>query len=210
VSDLWLPPGARRFDDEVERVIESSDDPAELRAAAEGLAAHGFKFPSDGLAGTVQRDSAVLLFASRWFRFENERGEWPLAAMVKSAEIERMLLDGNLHYENGMVADTAENEVLQALCPALVVRLAEFQTFTPLAYEHRDGAARAPDDWAETIQADGFALAIEQDEERFLYFSTGPCHPANGLVLPAREGKVGRNEPCPCGSGIKHKRCCGR
>lgn len=25
-----------------------------------------------------------------------------------------------------------------------------------------------------------------------------------------REGpKIGRNEPCPCGSGLKHKRCCG-
>jgi len=23
-------------------------------------------------------------------------------------------------------------------------------------------------------------------------------------------GKVGRNEPCPCGSGKKFKRCCGR
>jgi uncharacterized protein YecA (UPF0149 family) len=23
------------------------------------------------------------------------------------------------------------------------------------------------------------------------------------------EVKVGRNDPCPCGSGQKHKRCCG-
>ena len=26
---------------------------------------------------------------------------------------------------------------------------------------------------------------------------------------PRRFGKVGRNEPCPCGSGRKYKRCCG-
>ena len=26
--------------------------------------------------------------------------------------------------------------------------------------------------------------------------------------LPAMSTKVGRNEPCPCGSGEKHKRCC--
>jgi hypothetical protein len=26
--------------------------------------------------------------------------------------------------------------------------------------------------------------------------------------LPAMSTKVGRNEPCPCGSGKKHKRCC--
>ncbi len=27
---------------------------------------------------------------------------------------------------------------------------------------------------------------------------------------PRRAEKVGRNDPCPCGSGRKHKRCCGR
>jgi len=27
-------------------------------------------------------------------------------------------------------------------------------------------------------------------------------------VTPARSAKVGRNEPCPCGSGKKYKRCC--
>jgi len=26
---------------------------------------------------------------------------------------------------------------------------------------------------------------------------------------PARAAKVGRNEPCPCGSGVKFKKCCG-
>ena len=26
----------------------------------------------------------------------------------------------------------------------------------------------------------------------------------------AAEEKVGRNEPCPCGSGKKYKKCCGK
>jgi uncharacterized protein YecA (UPF0149 family) len=26
----------------------------------------------------------------------------------------------------------------------------------------------------------------------------------------SKRGKIGRNEPCPCGSGKKYKRCCGR
>ena len=30
----------------------------------------------------------------------------------------------------------------------------------------------------------------------------------SGAVMP--EPKVGRNEPCPCGSGLKYKRCCGK
>ena len=25
-----------------------------------------------------------------------------------------------------------------------------------------------------------------------------------------KKRKIGRNEPCPCGSGKKYKRCCGR
>jgi preprotein translocase subunit SecA len=30
-------------------------------------------------------------------------------------------------------------------------------------------------------------------------------------VEPIRAGQaVGRNDPCPCGSGKKHKKCCGK
>jgi len=28
-------------------------------------------------------------------------------------------------------------------------------------------------------------------------------------VPPSRSRRVGRNEPCPCGSGKKFKKCCG-
>lgn len=31
----------------------------------------------------------------------------------------------------------------------------------------------------------------------------------NSNLVPARSNKVGRNEPCPCGSGRKYKHCCG-
>ncbi len=31
---------------------------------------------------------------------------------------------------------------------------------------------------------------------------------ASGTVR--KEKKVGRNDPCPCGSGLKYKKCCGR
>lgn len=30
------------------------------------------------------------------------------------------------------------------------------------------------------------------------------------LNLPVKSRKIGRNEPCPCGSGKKYKKCCGR
>lgn len=31
----------------------------------------------------------------------------------------------------------------------------------------------------------------------------------DGLGVRRASGKIGRNEPCPCGSGKKFKRCCG-
>ena len=40
------------------------------------------------------------------------------------------------------------------------------------------------------------------------YFFDGTPPPAKQYV---REGpKIGRNDPCPCGSGKKYKKCCGR
>lgn len=33
--------------------------------------------------------------------------------------------------------------------------------------------------------------------------------PANENRMPVRKQKIGRNEPCPCGSGKKYKKCCG-
>ena len=32
---------------------------------------------------------------------------------------------------------------------------------------------------------------------------------ASRLPVPPRFANVGRNAPCPCGSSLKHKRCCG-
>ncbi len=41
--------------------------------------------------------------------------------------------------------------------------------------------------------------------------SPSPAEPAAKPVPYRREGrKIGRNEPCPCGSGKKYKHCCGR
>jgi len=34
-------------------------------------------------------------------------------------------------------------------------------------------------------------------------------HPPNRPEMPVRALKVGRNDPCPCGSGKKYKKCCG-
>lgn len=38
------------------------------------------------------------------------------------------------------------------------------------------------------------------------YFTEGVMHKQRPIVST----KVGRNEPCPCGSGTKYKKCCGK
>jgi preprotein translocase subunit SecA len=49
---------------------------------------------------------------------------------------------------------------------------------------------------------------LTQPPEQTLFFSHGGEEPA---APKRREGKkVGRNDPCPCGSGKKYKKCCGR
>lgn len=32
----------------------------------------------------------------------------------------------------------------------------------------------------------------------------------NNLYSIKTKEKIGRNDPCPCGSGLKYKKCCGR
>src|ERR1700735_2082601 len=49
----------------------------------------------------------------------------------------------------------------------------------------------------------------QQRQQRDLQFQTGPARPKTA-PKPVRAGaKVGRNDPCPCGSGKKYKKCHG-
>ena len=54
---------------------------------------------------------------------------------------------------------------------------------------------------------------LELEQLRSLRDAAGTGEPVAGLPpldTPFGEGKVGRNDPCPCGSGKKFKRCHGR
>jgi hypothetical protein len=55
---------------------------------------------------------------------------------------------------------------------------------------------------------------VHLDEVEWLADNTGRRRLAEALAGEMREpivvAKIGRNERCPCGSGLKYKRCCGR
>ncbi|WP_319526064.1 preprotein translocase subunit SecA [uncultured Desulfosarcina sp.] len=51
---------------------------------------------------------------------------------------------------------------------------------------------------------------LQQPKEQPLVFSGGGDAPAAKKPVKREASKVGRNDPCPCGSGKKYKKCCGR
>ena len=50
---------------------------------------------------------------------------------------------------------------------------------------------------------------LQKSKEQKLIFSGSGDAPATKKPVKRESDKVGRNEPCPCGSGKKYKKCCG-
>lgn len=48
---------------------------------------------------------------------------------------------------------------------------------------------------------------FEKHGERWFYVQEHPYEP--GKPTPIQSSKIGRNDPCTCGSGKKYKKCCG-
>ena len=60
----------------------------------------------------------------------------------------------------------------------------------------QETAEELPPEVQAQLQAEGMEGAEEEPEISFTFHNETP--------------KVGRNDPCPCGSGKKYKKCCGR
>lgn len=52
---------------------------------------------------------------------------------------------------------------------------------------------------------------IASGASHYISYATPGKEPASPVVTPISRGqpKIGRNDPCPCGSGKKYKKCCG-
>lgn len=85
------------------------------------------------------------------------------------------------------------------LASVLVPLLLRHQGSSEIAY------AGPGDDPAKLMAAKGREYrADDGDFDNELVDATAPSEPYR------RGPKVGRNDPCPCGSGLKHKKCCGK
>jgi hypothetical protein len=210
-SELWLPPGAIPFDDDVERVIAESDDPSEARRRAEELRDLGIEFSTDatfGAAVAAGSDPGQIILPREWGRMKLEGGRDVLCAYVDDKALERSLMDATIEVETFAVVEWAEHPLIHAVCPALSLGLRHYRTFTPLAWPD----CPCPVDWRLEC-ARGFAIAVphpDPTETRHLYVASPPMTATpEGFTLGGTPRKVGRNDRCPCGSGIKFKRCCG-
>ncbi|ACM21430.1 preprotein translocase, SecA subunit [Geotalea daltonii FRC-32] len=61
--------------------------------------------------------------------------------------------------------------------------------------------------WVQIAREEDVERMEEQQKRQRLVFNAGDEPQAQ---QPATSKKVGRNEPCPCGSGKKYKQCCGK
>ncbi|EEG77846.1 preprotein translocase subunit SecA [Dethiobacter alkaliphilus] len=57
-----------------------------------------------------------------------------------------------------------------------------------------------------------YRVEVKAPPKRQAVAVTNETPPSDGTAVhgPAKSDKVGRNAPCPCGSGKKHKKCCGK
>ena len=59
------------------------------------------------------------------------------------------------------------------------------------------------DQWRENVEKDR-----EEREKKIRFHAEPPEEEDEEELLPPPKKKIGRNDPCPCGSGKKFKRCC--
>jgi preprotein translocase subunit SecA len=59
--------------------------------------------------------------------------------------------------------------------------------------------------WVQITREDEVEQIVQQQRKQRLIFNLADEESVN---QPAKSSKVGRNDPCPCGSGLKFKKCC--
>ena len=117
----------------------------------------------------------------------------------------------------GFLAQTAISPAGQAVPEEAFRQLAETGTFVGFEIlRGSDGNEEDDRGWVEfTAQyiTAGQTLPLKEraeyrrDAGEWRYVYTGPADASR--TVRREHPKVGRNAPCPCGSGKKHKRCCG-
>ena len=171
-----------------------------------------FHYTEEELKTLTPEDVTNMLLARAEERIR-EREE--LFTPERFREVERAILLRNVdtawmdHID--AMDDLKGNIGLQAYAhrdPVTEYRMVGADMFDAMVAEIRDKTVRAlltvvPKPREEVVRVQVAKPLIEG-------FEGGPKQGAKKVTLtPKRSTKVGRNDPCPCGSGKKYKNCCG-
>ncbi|WP_431264255.1 YecA family protein [Roseateles chitinivorans] len=183
------PPGilTRMVGTHFERLVAAIEDRAEPATLELGLALLAI---SEDSAGTINRGIESLI---RQTRFDGKRHDFTLS--TDGAK-------GGFTFHCSRTSDAASIASLDDYC------------------RRRKYAQRAPQWFGVSIDADGdvqFGITLDFPWEQSAEMdraTAGMNKPQRAsellpqMVSAARGLKVGRNAPCPCGSGRKYKKCC--
>jgi SEC-C motif-containing protein len=80
--------------------------------------------------------------------------------------------------------------------------------------EGREGDSKGVVEFEATFSTGGQGRGLLCEVSRFVsenwqWFYVDGDLQESAVAAPKKEAKVGRNDPCPCGSGKKFKKCCG-
>ncbi len=141
-------------------------------------------------------------------------------------------------YISGKATPKTAELLMRSRYSAYLVKDIDYLMNTTTPMENMDGARKATEEWANAATFSGLEIIAcengqEKDDEGVVEFkafytdkaSTFTHHERGYFVkvkgkwlydkeLPVdrtikHEAKVGRNDPCSCGSGKKYKKCCG-
>jgi SEC-C motif domain protein len=113
------------------------------------------------------------------------------------------------------IVDTHDPATRGRVDRAAVERWARDSEWLGLRIVARERGGRDDDDGVVEFQAtyrSGGATVVHHERSRFSRRDGRWLYVDGDVVKPAparREATVGRNDPCPCGSGKKYKKCCG-
>lgn len=163
----------------------------------------------------TEQEQAVVLLDALWNRVNwgileevNEGGRpediqaWrrAIASVLASWAVgkeHRVETEWKKHRQSGILLDTSADVFLHAVATILVrfgVITAQFLPDSEMKY----GFERKPVEMT----------VLESGNRVFRYFVNENAYVVNHTPNIAAEPKIGRNEPCPCGSGKKYKKCC--
>jgi uncharacterized protein len=103
------------------------------------------------------------------------------------------------------IMSCGDKNLIEGLTMLLLMQVVCAGEVDLLDNEFEDMDKNAPDS-IPNIVLDLNEWTKSQQQQEFPFASQAP---ANANIEPFGSVKVGRNDPCPCGSGKKYKKCCG-